>query len=61
MQTRFPERLMSSRQPAEVVTALPKCASDPYRGTPLGVEAAWCPDGIEVPPAVAVTENQGLA
>jgi hypothetical protein len=52
--------MVSSRQPAEVVTALPECAPDPYRGTPLGVEAAWCPDGIDVPPAVAVTENQGL-
>jgi len=31
-------------QPAE------QSAADPYCGTPLGVEAAWCPDGIPVPP-----------
>ena len=55
------ETTMSSRLPAEVATALPERAPDPYRGTPLGVEAAWCPDGIDVPPALAVTENQGLA
>ena len=51
--------MVSSRQPAEAVTALPECAPDPYRGTPLGVEAAWCPNGVDVPPAVAITENQG--
>jgi hypothetical protein len=53
--------MVSSRQPAEVVAALPEGAPDPYRGTPLGVEAAWCPDGIDVQAAVAVTENQDLA
>ena len=25
-------------------------AADPYSGTPLGVEAAWCPNGIPLPP-----------
>jgi hypothetical protein len=52
--------MVSSRQTAEVATALLEHAPDPYRGTPLGVEAAWCPDGVDVPPAVAVTENEGL-
>jgi hypothetical protein len=28
--------------------ALRKSAPDPYGGTPLGVEAAWCPNGIDV-------------
>jgi hypothetical protein len=38
----------------ELVTALRESASDPYRGTPLGVEAAWCPNGIlTVLPALA--------
>jgi hypothetical protein len=23
---------------------------DPYTGTPLGVEAAWCPNGLPLPP-----------
>jgi len=23
---------------------------DPYRDTPLGVEAAWCPDGVDLAP-----------
>ena len=22
---------------------------DPYGGTPLGVEAAWCPNGLDLP------------
>ena len=31
-------------------------ASDPYGGTPLGVEAAWCPNGIDVPRAATASE-----
>jgi hypothetical protein len=34
----------------EIAFALRESASDPYCGTPLGVEAAWCPSGIRVPP-----------
>ena len=45
---------------AEVAYSASERAPDPYRGTPLGVEAAWCPDGIDVPPAVVATENEGL-
>ncbi len=42
---------------AEIVSALRESASDPYCGTPLGVEAAWCPSGIDVPHVVAATET----
>jgi hypothetical protein len=35
-------------QPAALDSALMESASDPYCGTPLGVEAAWCPNGIDV-------------
>jgi hypothetical protein len=38
-------------------TALPERASDPYCGTPLGVEAAWCPNGIDLPPVAAAGET----
>lgn len=42
---------------AETVSALRENASDPYCGTPLGVEAAWCPSGIDVPHVVAAIET----
>jgi hypothetical protein len=45
----------STSKPAESVTAHQETASDPYCGTPLGVEAAWCPNGIDVPRAAAET------
>ena len=35
-------------QPAALDSALMESASDPYCGTPLGVEAAWWPNGIDV-------------
>ena len=41
---------------AAIVSAFRESASDPYCGTPLGVEAAWCPSGIDVPRALAATE-----
>jgi hypothetical protein len=45
---------------AEIVSAVRESASDPYCGTPLGVEAAWCPSGIDVPRVVAATETRLL-
>lgn len=39
--------MQSTSKQVELDTALPESAADPYCGTPLGVEAAWCPDGIE--------------
>jgi hypothetical protein len=47
----------STSKPAELVTALRESASDPYCGTPLGVEAAWCPNGIDVPRVAAAAET----
>ena len=47
----------STSKPAELVTALKENPSDPYRGTPLGVEAAWCPNGTGVPRAAAAAET----
>jgi hypothetical protein len=43
---------------AQLFSALCERASDPYCGTPLGMEAAWCPSGIDVPPVVAATETE---
>jgi hypothetical protein len=48
----------ATSKPAELVAAPRESAPDPYCGTPLGVEAAWCPNGIDVPPAVAATETK---
>ena len=42
---------------AKIVSALSERAADPYRGTPLGVEAAWWPNGIDVLSAVAALEE----
>jgi hypothetical protein len=39
----------ATRQPAELLAEPLESAPDPYRGTPLGVEAAWCPNGIPLP------------
>jgi hypothetical protein len=47
----------ATSKPAELVAALRESAPDPYCGTPLGVEAAWWPNGIDVPRAVAATET----
>jgi hypothetical protein len=46
-----------TRKPAEFVTALRESVSDPYRGTPLGVEAAWCPTGVDVAREAAAPET----
>jgi len=36
-------------------------ASDPYGGTPLGVEAAWCPNGIDAQlPAATETARRPM-
>jgi hypothetical protein len=42
---------------AQLFSARCERASDPYRGTPLGVEAAWCPNGIDVPGVAATPET----
>jgi len=47
----------TASEPAELVAAPRESARDPYCGTPLGVEAAWWPNGIDVPRAVAATET----
>jgi len=47
----------SSTEPAEPIPALPESAPDPYCGTPLGVEAAWCRNGFDVPRGAAATET----
>jgi hypothetical protein len=47
----------ATSQPAELLAAPRESAPDPYCGTPLGVEAAWWPNGIDVPRAVAATET----
>ena len=46
----------SATKPAELDTPLLENAPDPYCGTPLGVEAAWCPNGMDVLPAAAGTQ-----
>jgi len=56
----------SSTEPAEPIPALPESAPDPYCGTPLGVEAAWCRNGFDVPrkfkqPLVIVQEALDFA
>ena len=43
-------------KPAQLDTALLETGSDPYCGTPLGVEAAWCPNGIDLPREPAAAE-----
>jgi hypothetical protein len=47
----------ATRKPAELVAAPRESAPDPYCGTPLGVEAAWCPNGIDVPAVAAAPET----
>lgn len=42
---------------AQLFSAPCERASDPYRGTPLGVEAAWWPNGIDVPGVAATPET----
>jgi hypothetical protein len=46
----------STGKPAELDTTLLGTGSDPYCGTPLGVEAAWCPNGIDVLRVAAAAE-----
>jgi hypothetical protein len=46
----------STSEPAELGAAPGESPRDPYSGTPLGVEAAWCPNGIDVPRAAAASE-----
>jgi hypothetical protein len=46
----------STSQPIELVAVAGESPPDPYSGTPLGVEAAWCPNGIDVPRAAAASE-----
>jgi hypothetical protein len=41
--------MKSTSQPAQPDTALLESPSDPYCGTPLGVEAAWYPNGVDLP------------
>jgi hypothetical protein len=48
----------ATSKPAEFVAAPRESARDHYCGAPLGVEAAWRPNGLDVPPAVAVTETK---
>ncbi len=50
--------MRATSKPAELVAAPRESAPDPYCGTPLGMEAAWCPSGIDVPPVVAATETE---
>jgi len=38
----------STSQPIELVAVAGESPPDPYSGTPLGVEAAWWPNGIDV-------------
>jgi len=37
----------STSQPIELVAVAGESPPDPYSGTPLGVEAAWFPNGID--------------
>ena len=46
----------ATSKPAELVAAR-ESTPDPYCGTPLGVEAAWCPRGIDVPSVLGTTET----
>jgi len=47
----------ATSKPAELVAAPQESAPDPYCGTPLGVEAAWCPNGFDVPGVAAILET----
>ena len=47
----------ATRDPAELIAPPLDGAPDPYGGTPLGVEAAWWPNGIDLPSAVAALEE----
>jgi hypothetical protein len=42
---------------AELAAPPQDSARDPYGGTPLGVEAAWLPDGIDAPPVARAAET----
>ncbi len=42
----------ATSKPAELVAAPQERAPDSYCGAPLGVEAAWWPNGIDVPGVV---------
>jgi hypothetical protein len=46
----------STNKPSELVGELQESAAGPYRGTPLGVEAAWRPYGIDVQREAAAAE-----
>ena len=47
----------ATSKPAELVAAPQERAPDPYCGAPLGVEAAWWPNGFDVPHGAAATET----
>jgi hypothetical protein len=47
----------ATSKPAEIVAAPKESAPDPYCGTPLGVEAAWWPNGIHVSGVAATPET----
>jgi hypothetical protein len=47
----------AASKPAELVVAPGESVPDPYCGAPLGVEAAWCPSGIDVPGVTAAPET----
>ena len=48
----------ATSKPAELVAAPQESAPDPYGGTPLGVEAAWWLNGIDVPGVAAIPETK---
>jgi len=48
----------STSEPAEFVAAPGESPLDPYGGTPLGVEAAWCPNGVGLPPLAGMLEQR---
>jgi len=47
----------ATSKPAGLVAAPRESAPDPYCGAPLGVEAAWWPNGIAVPSVAATPET----
>jgi hypothetical protein len=44
-----PPAMHATSNPPELVAPPQDSAADPYCGTPLGVEAAWWPNGLELP------------
>ena len=48
----------ATRDPAELIAPPLNGAPDPYGGTPLGVEAAWWPNGIDVSPVAQAVQPE---